>query len=187
MGAVSLGLVGAVDGRARRGMGGVLVSEAALAAQPAPFGFLLVTTDPRTTRGTRGTAWKLVQHRLAQKRWPLYANTRNRRAVAEGARIAFYVGGRRKFNGMVVATAIVDRKAEWSSSKGPIDPDVYVTDLADQVLFLRAIAYLEEPVLFRRLVDRMTFRPSNPQRWGVVLMGGCRSLQLADWRWLFGE
>lgn len=27
----------------------------------------------------------------------------------------------------------------------------------------------------------MSFRPSNPTRWGVVLMGGCRALSEEDW------
>lgn len=150
-----------------------------------PFGFLLVTIDPPTTRGGSGLAWNLVEARIEKGMWPIYANTRNRRRFEPGKRLAFYVGGARKHAGEIVATAVIRSIDSRSGSRASVDPDRYLTDLADQVLRIEDVQYLDPPVLLKAKIGRMSFAPANMTRWGVVLMGGCRALSEADWGVLF--
>lgn len=142
----------------------------------------MITTDPELVRGGQGYAWRLVDARLSLGIWPLYKNTRNRKQMKEGDRLAFYVGGSREYHGTIVATATIAAK---NDCRGPIDPDRYLTDFPNQTLILKDVERLEDPVDFRSKLDDLSFKPKNMTKWGIVLMGGCRSLQRGDWDSLF--
>ena len=108
-------------------------------------GFLLVAVDPPRVSGGFGFAWNLVEARLKQLRWPIYGRTRNRRRLKPAKHLAFYVGGTRKRGGEVGAVAVINRVESWSVGRGAIDPECYMIDFADQVLYLRGVEYLDRP------------------------------------------
>ena len=145
--------------------------------QPAG-GFLLVTMDPLGTRGIRLPAIQLVRDRLAAARWPIFEGTRNRNAIIVGSRVMFYVGGTKDQSGKIVASALVTRK---SKTTGPLDPPRYSTDWPTCALGLGDVVWLEPAIDFRARLPGLSFSPKNLDRWGVVLMGGCRALAPADW------
>ncbi len=155
---------------------GILV----ITEQPAG-GFLLVTMDPLGTRGGRTPAASLVRDRLALGRWPLYECTKNRSAVVAGSRVALYVGGGGPDAGRIVAVARVARKLHSST---PIDPPRYLTERPAYCLVLEQVTYLTPKIDFRERLPLLSFSPKNQQKWGIVLMGGCRALSEADWNLL---
>jgi hypothetical protein len=145
--------------------------------QPAG-GFLLVTMDPLGARGVRLPAIQLVRDRLAAARWPIFEGTRNRNAILVGSRVAFYVGGTKDYSGKIVAAAVVTRKSKMT---GPLDLPRYATEWPAYALTLGEVVWLEPCIDFRSRLPELSFRPKNLDRWGVVLMGGCRALAPADW------
>ena len=153
--------------------------------KPPAFGFLLVTVDPTLNSGRKGCAWHLVRDRLTAGRWPLFERTPGRGQIAAESRVAFYVGGRDKYAGSVVAIATVARKVSWSAARGRIDPPRFDTELPEQVLTLSGLQYLHPSVSFRETLPRLTFCPVNMQKWGAVLLGGVRALSEVDWGLLF--
>ena len=148
--------------------------------------FLLITSDPSMSGGSIGSAVDLVMARLQERLWPLYAGTRNRRRIDSGARVAFYVAGKRKLGGHLVAVAVVGQKRAWRLGDPRIDPDRFLTNAPDSVLELTDIQALEDPIRFRDRLKLLSFAPKNEAMWGAALMGGCRPLSDADWRVLIG-
>lgn len=147
-------------------------------------GFLLVTMDPLSSRGGRTPAAPLVRDRLAAARWPLFEGTRNRKVIVPGSRVALYVGGAGPDAGRIVAVATVATK---KPSHSPIDPSKYLTDPPAYCLVLKEIRHLTPYIDFRARLPDLSFCPKNMQKWGVVLMGGCRALSEVDWRLLIRE
>ena len=147
-----------------------------------PYGFILVTTDPKIGFRLKGSAYDLVKARLATSKWPLYSNTKNRARLVEGARVAFYVGGERLNGGKIVATAVVSGLTPFA---GRIDPPEFLTDDANFVLDLEQVHWLEPKIDFKSKVTQLSFCPKNTRSWGSVLMGGARALKEEDWGIVF--
>lgn len=147
-------------------------------------GFLLITVDPPPVNGVRTSAWSLVRHRLERGRWPLFVSTRNRRVIDAGSRLAFYVAGGRENSGRVMAISEVSRKLSYG---GVTDPPQLFLPAPDQVLVLQRTEFLQPAPRLRDVVERLSFRPERIEAWGVVLIGGCRALSLADWNLVVGR
>ena len=54
------------------------------------------------------------------------------------------------------------------------------------MLRLDQIHYLEKPVRVSDVLDRLTFKPKNPSKWGFLFAAGMRSLEKADFDVLRG-
>lgn len=143
--------------------------------------FILVTVDPELSNGRPGVAFDLVQWRLSRHLWPLYKRTRNRTAIAAGARVAFYVGGSRRLAGNIIATA----NAQDLRRQTDVDPPNVLSDPASIVLSLHEVRQLKVPIRFRDVLPDLSIAPKNMSKWGVVLHGGSRRLTDADWAKLF--
>jgi hypothetical protein len=151
------------------------------------YGFVLDTTKPHMRGGDLGTAYELVKTRLERKEWPLFERTRSREKLRAGARVAFYVAGKREMSGKIVAKAVIESARLFRPGAEPTDPTRFVTDRPHTVLKIRDLKVLDPPVDFREAMPRLTIRPANPSNWGSVLQGGVRSLNEADWKVLLGS
>lgn len=149
-------------------------------------GFVLVTVDPELAEGGRAAAFDLVRWRLERGRWPIFKNTRCRRQMVPGSRLAFYVAGFGQHAGMIVATATL-KAVHVSRRVNAVDPPHFLTDLPDSVLELSEVAFLDPPVSFRDVAPRLSISPKNPRKWGVIVQGGVRALSEKDWRLVFRQ
>jgi hypothetical protein len=148
--------------------------------------FLMVTADPYLNSGSKGQAHELVRRRLAEKYWPLYANTRNRKTISVNDELAFYVGGVGKYKGCIIARATVD-SIKTSNSGHTIEHDDYLSEPADKLILLTDVREIE-PIDFRSIVRTLSLAPkSNVKKWGVILMGGSRKVNEKDWKKIFGS
>lgn len=153
-----------------------------------PYGFLLVTADPTLESGRKGSAWDLVRARLDARLWPMYKNTRSREAIqTPGARLAFYVGGVGEKAGSIVATAAVERVLPPARLPRVVDPRQFLTDIPSLVLALRDVMIIANPVRFRDVLPLLTVKKPERGSWGILLQGGARALNEADWRTLVGR
>lgn len=147
-----------------------------------PYGFLLVTADPALESGRLGSAWDLVRVRLEARLWPIYKNTRSRAAIqAPGARLAFYVGGQHEKAGTVIATAVVDHVMPATRSPRVVDPRQYLTNVPHLVLVLKDVTMIAAPIRFRDVLPQLTVKAPARGSWGILLQGGARALNEADW------
>lgn len=89
-------------------------------------------------------------------------------------------------SGHIIGQATVDSIRQWSRRDGGIDPTDCLTEAPERVLHLRDVAMFERLIRLRNRLENTSFSPSNPVKWGVVLMGGCRALSHDDWRILLG-
>ena len=148
--------------------------------------FLMITSDPDLIDDRPGFALELVESRLEKAQWPLYGNTQNRKRISAGDLLAFYVAGSGPRGGSVVATAAVNALRQWRRRADSFDAFKYLTATPEVVLELNSVRKLSEPVLLRAVLEALTIRPSNLQKWGSALQGGCRQITAADWKLLTG-
>ena len=134
--------------------------------------FVLVTTDVDGFSGRLIRAGDIAKHRLSARVWPLYERTPNRSAIAPGASLAVYIGGRGPGAGRIAATAIVSGKRE-NRRGSRIDPPDASSETPRTILDLSDIRVLSEPPLLRGLLEAAGRRVGNM---GAVLRGGCRAL-----------
>jgi len=134
--------------------------------------------------GRKGSAYELVRARLQRRRWPLYQNTKHKREIGPGARLAFYVGGFRSHRGEIVATAEVAERTSWKWGSPRADPDEYLSEVPDVVISLKNVEALDPPISFKQRLPKLSICPKNMQRWGVVVIGGCRGVSARDWKLL---
>ncbi len=145
------------------------------------FGYLLVTANPMLAGGSTGSAVDLVEERLSIKRWPLYEGTRYRSRIGKGARVAFYVGGRRRSGGCIVGRARVQEPVVARYRTGRTDPPQYLTDTPVVILELDEIEMLNPGISFVKRLPQLSICPDNLKNWGSLLQGGTRAFSESDW------
>jgi hypothetical protein len=145
--------------------------------------FLLIKRDGFSKAGrllnARDSACALLKARV----WPLWQNSRNRRAARAGDRIAVYLSG--QGNQVVIATATVERIGEWGRDLDRSYP-LELDGIPDSVLHLAEVQMLPAPAPVGPILNKLSFVPIDPmtgqpkKKWGVAFMGGVRAISEAD-------
>jgi len=145
--------------------------------------FILVTRDGERPNGGKVPALEVIRARLVKNRWPIYENTRGRKSFEVGNEVAFYIGGLSESSGFIVAKARI-RKISKAISYNFEDEDILEEP---PFLFLEFtdISHLKMPIKFRDKLESLSICPKNLQKWGVILIGGCRQVGKDDWRVIF--
>lgn len=130
--------------------------------------FLAITQDSYAGSGHRVSAADIIKSRLSAGAWPLYANTKNRRAISEGDVLFFYVGGQGTHGGHTVARADV---AKVVNAGRRILRDEYATSPVSAVVELDNIKFIPPVALKAVLIDCGVIQQEN-KKWGAFLMGG---------------
>ncbi len=152
-------------------------------AQKKQKNFILVTRDGETFSGSKISARKIIEVRFHQNLWPIYENTRGRKAFEVGSEIAFYIGGKSVDSGQIIARATL--AAIKAAKDIRINNSDFIEDPPLLHLTFANIEFLKKPIIFRNKLQKLSFCPQNMNKWGVVLIGGCRQVDTRDWETLF--
>ena len=142
-----------------------------------PSCFIFVTMPQFTDSGSRLSSQEVLEQRLAENRWAIYSNTRNKNRIKPGDKVVFYTSNR-KTGGEISAAAQIKEFLRPEKNKYYLEEHGVVEYL---VLF-EDIKFFKRPVSFRKLLENLSFCPQNIQKWGVILMGGIRKLNTADYQ-----
>lgn len=147
--------------------------------------FILVTRDGESSSGSTISAEVIIKKRLDENSWPIYENTRGRKSFEKGSKVAFYIGGSSLSAGNIIATAIIEKIHKPSNISLITSDDELIEEPPYINLCFEKIQYLKKPINFRSKLELLSFCPKNLQKWGVVLIGGCRQLNDTDWNRIF--
>lgn len=153
--------------------------------------FILVCGSGWNSEGGVNSPYDVLYHRVNNKMWPIYLNTKNRHNISVDDELLFYISGKKKCGGQVVAKAKVYELHKKDSSK------IYgnLHDLEEEVSFgenilyfitLKNVEFLSKPVTLKDNLESISFNSKNPQKWGSILQGGCRSITKEDFLILSG-
>ena len=144
---------------------------------PEPSYFIFITMPQVTDSGASLSSQEVLESRLAENRWAVYSNTRNKHRLKSGDKVVFYTSNR-KTGGEISAVAQIkefnkpDKHRYYLEEHGVVE---YFVSFEDITLFERTVG-------FKKLLRGFSFCPANIQKWGVVLMGGIRELNAADYK-----
>lgn len=109
--------------------------------------------------------------------WPLWAHTRNRKAIAAGDKIAVYLSG--DGGSQIIATAKVHAIAAWNRAFAK-DYPLTLDGEAISVLLLDEVHVLPAPICVKDRLRDISFINAASSKWGVCFMGGTRAVTPAD-------
>lgn len=107
--------------------------------------------------------------------WPLWQNTRNRKAIAASSAIAVYVTGVSE----VLATAVVERVEQWTATHRRSYP-LMLDGTPAAVLVLGQVKVLERPVRVKERLKSLSFINQSSRKWGMAFYGGTRAVNHVD-------
>ena len=140
--------------------------------------FLLGANDGFDHNERRRDARDVAMAWLNRKSWPVYANTKNRKAFEPGAGVVFYIGGKASSGQTIIGSARIalirpatsaERLGVGMGEKTP-----------SEVLEFEPLEFFPVPVPIRPLIDKLEMFVQVPQRWGIALVGGSRRISQAD-------
>ena len=144
--------------------------------------FLLVTTPHFDQDGANKSARAIFEERISKNRWAIYTHTRNKKRLRKNDNVIFYVSNR-KTGGEVVARAkIFELIRPKRYERFEVEKDT-----VEFFLSFDSLDFFETPVLFKDVLPKMSFCPSNITKWGVVLIGGVRYLSDRDFKILTNQ
>lgn len=144
--------------------------------------YLLVKRECFSSTGKALTARESALALLEAGIWPLWEYTRNRRAIKVGDKIAVYLTG--EGNRVVMATASIERVTSWDAALSRRYP-LLLDGTPWAVLHLSRVDVFPVPKPVISRLSRLSFMSDKlirSRKWGVVFMGGVRSLTPADFR-----
>lgn len=141
-------------------------------------GYLLITSDKTDFTDNLVAAYDYLEQMLVMKTWYLYERTAHRTSMKRGDQVYFYLAGKKRGKGNVVAGAILggDKKMMADAM------DEYGYPIF-RAIELEGIRYLPTPILLRDVLDQLSFGgryQSAGKKWGAILMGGAKALTEAD-------
>ena len=149
--------------------------------------YLLITTGLERFSGWKRPASSVAMRRLKLGKWPLYERTAFKAHIRSGDRVLIYLGGSRSPTGVVYGKATVGRNALWTKS-GPYQE--YADTICERpwsVLDLFNSEVFDAPVDFRSLLPHLDCRPKNLRKWGVVVLGGLKSITEHDYEKIISQ
>lgn len=142
--------------------------------------FILAVSDAEHYSGCKIPAFEVAKDRISKGRWPIYANTRNRKVIAEGDLCMIYIGGEKEMSGHFYCEFTIE-KIDNGRRMSLVDDEDILTDAPDRVIQIKCLEIYDYPMRAKPTLKKMSFFPKNESRWGVVLMGGCRKLSNSDY------
>jgi hypothetical protein len=144
--------------------------------ESAIMSFILTAVNNYDEYGLAISALKEFEERIALNRWFIYEGTRNRKALKEGDKILFYLSGK-KLIPQIAA------KAEISKIRKPLssETNANLQSPVHSVLEFKNFERFDAPIDFKKILQYLSFAPSNMQKWGVVVFGGCRRISEQDY------
>lgn len=143
--------------------------------------FLLITADSEDPNGFRVSARKLINWRLHNNKWPLYAKTKNRHDISCGDQVLFYQGGKSEGRQHIIAAATVSGKRK-AYAREEIDPDFALSTPPSAVLNFEGVKVFDSPIAIRPFIGVSDLFPRIERFWGSRLMGGCVRITANDFR-----
>ncbi|HHX8263179.1 TPA: EVE domain-containing protein [Vibrio diabolicus] len=120
---------------------------------------------------------RLVSARVATEKliesgfWPLYERTAHRRNIQVGDKILFYVSGKRKGAQVILGSAVVSGKKDWSKKHTEQCP-IFSDNIPFTAIEFENVIFFSSPVSVRDKVKALSFIKQRPEKWGLSFMGG---------------
>lgn len=127
--------------------------------------------------GSRISAQEVLERRLAENRWAIYSNTRNKNRIQPGDKVVFYTSNN-KTGGEISASAQIKEFIRPQKNKYYLEEHGVV----EYFVSFEDITFFDRRANFKNLLKSFSFCPQNIQKWGVILMGGIRELNAADYQ-----
>lgn len=147
-----------------------------------PNYYILIKTGGEDRSGNKLDARSAALQLVSTKLWPLYEGTQNRNRIAAGDKVLVYAAG----SCLVIASATVSNLVPWSSLNAKIIP-IEVDGLPVSTINLADVEVFSTPISLRPIIERLSFLPKNPKKWGAGLMGGTRAISKDDYILLGGK
>lgn len=137
--------------------------------------YILIKGPGNDTRGVSLSPTASALALLEAGFWPLWQNTRNRKAICASCAIAVYVTGISE----VLATAVVERVDQWTTAHRRSYP-LMLDGTPAAVLVLGQVKVLERPVRVKERLKSLSFINQHSRKWGMAFYGGTRAVNSSD-------
>jgi hypothetical protein len=144
--------------------------------------FVLVKQPGFSRAGKQVPARDAAESILKAGFWPLWRNSRNRRAIKKGDQVAVYLGG----DSEVIARATVADVEPWTRHHDTNYP-LQLDGAPFGVLTLQDVHILATPVRVKLIKDGLSFIKPGSRKWGAGFMGGSRAITAGDFELLTGQ
>ena len=148
--------------------------------------YILTCSDTEDIEGKRVPALKVAKARLKIHAWPLYKNTRNRRAICPGDICLIYLAGTSDYAQHLIAMADVGAVSDYSRMDDPGDDSILSMGVPTSILQFKKITLFDTPSPIRPLLEVLSFTNTDGRSWGGSLQGGCRHISYDDFRLIAG-
>lgn len=140
--------------------------------------FLLGANDGFDEDERRRPARDVAMSWLARRSWPVYANTKNREAFEPGAQVVLYIGGKAPGAQTFLGTGVIARiRSATTTERNEVGAG---EKTPARVLEFEPLAFFQNAVSIRPLLDQLEMFERVRQRWGIALVGGSRRISKHD-------
>jgi len=149
--------------------------------------FLLPTQDAEHIDGYKVAAIEIIRKRIEKRKWPLYERTRNRKQMARGDNLLFYVAGKKEKSGHVIGECRIENLKRDLRSAVFLDGDDILNDAASSMIELSNFKLFPNPVYLKGILKELDCCPKNITKWGVILYGGARKISYHDFSYILSK
>lgn len=140
--------------------------------------YILVANDTLSSEDdVKIPALQIAKERLLDGRWNLYKATRNREAIRAQDRVLIYLAGKHLHAKHFFAKATVSEVA--TPGRAARNNEEIWEEKPSKILVLKDVELIG-PIHIKDKFSQLSFIP-NHNKWGVVLMGGCRNISREDY------
>ncbi|MDA7430190.1 hypothetical protein PGB28_17135 [Primorskyibacter aestuariivivens] len=138
--------------------------------------FILICSDGYDLNDRRVDGLAIASYRLKSGYWPLYSNTRNRRAIRPGDEFLVYLAGSGQDSRSIVAHGFFGPKKKRSVFSEEDELDI-VSGNPETIFGVKDVEFFN-PILIRNVLPILHSykRMKNKLRWGSLLVGGARRI-----------
>jgi len=140
--------------------------------------YILIASSADDKSGNIIEGNEVASKRLDKCIWPLYNKTQNRKRIMSGDICFIYVSGTGKNHQHIIGEVAVKSNNEIRNF---VD-DYYHPSTPSNVLHLTNCKKYKDPICFKSILTDLSICPSNMQRWGCALQGGCRKISEDDYK-----
>ena len=124
-----------------------------------------------TTSDAKFNAYAVFQRRIAEKKWPMYSQTKFQSIMRRGDNILFYIAGVHEFRQCFVASAKVKEiKSIKDKKETTIDPDKMEVQVTAYI-YLDNIKLFKNKIFIKDIINDLAFI-GNKKNYGLYFVGG---------------